>query len=52
MTPSVRASVSAISTWVEGRQGPMIDMFSVFLGPTTSTRSSQAYCPGWESSFL
>ena len=35
------------------RTGPrMLTLASVFLGPTTSTRSSLAYWPGWESIFL
>ena len=46
-TPIARASVKDSSTCVALRTGPRIlTPVNVFFGPTTSTRSLQANCPG------
>ena len=48
--PSVRASVADTSTCVCPRGGPRIATFGkVPFGPMRVTRSSDRYCPGWDS---
>ena len=53
MMPMLRASVRLSSTWSALRTGPRMDTpASSRLGPTTVTRSLEAYWPGWDSIFF
>ena len=50
--PRATPSVREISTWLSGRSGPRITTLGMLpLGPSKVTRSAQANCPGWDSSF-